>query len=79
MHFSRLKENILSQIANLSAHTSVHSQGQNTIIMFDMDVQEEHMHRDYDMDAMYLANDAEIVRLGVFHNNYSFDGPFSPD
>ena len=38
MHFSRLKENILSQIPDLSAHTSVHSQGQNTIIVFDRDV-----------------------------------------
>ena len=82
-HSSRLKENILSQIPNLSAHTSVHSQGHNIIIMFDRDlaelVQEERMHRDYDMDAMYLAKAAEIVRLGMFHNKYSFDGSFSPD
>ena len=58
VHSSRLKENILSQIPNLSAHTIVHSQGQNIIIMFYRDladlVQEERMHRDYDMDAMYL-------------------------
>ena len=58
VHSSRLKEKILSQIPNLSAQTSVHSQGQNIIIMFDRDVadlvQEERMHRDYDMDAMYL-------------------------
>ena len=53
------KENMLSQIPNLSAHTSVHSQGQKIIIMFDSDVadlvQEERMHRDYDMDAIHLA------------------------
>ena len=83
VHSSRLKEHILSQIPNLSAHTSVHSQGQNIITMFDRDVadlvQEERMHRDYEMDAMYLAKPAEIVRLGMFHNNYSFDGSFSPD
>ena len=58
VHPSRLKEKILSQIPNLSAQPSVHSQGQNIIIMFDRDVadlvQEERMHRDYDMDAMYL-------------------------
>ena len=58
VHSSRIKEQILSQIPNLSAHTSVHSQGQNIIIMFDRDVadlvQEECMHRDYGMDAMYL-------------------------
>ena len=59
VHSSRLKEKkILSQIPNMSAHTSVHTQGQNIIIMFDRDVadlvQEERMHRDYDMDAMYL-------------------------
>ena len=48
VHSSRLKEKILSQIPNLSAHTSVHSQGQNVIIMFDRDVadlvQEERMY-----------------------------------
>ena len=58
VHSSRLKEKILSQIPNLSAHTSVHSRGQNIIIMFDRDVadlvQEERMNRDYDVDAMYL-------------------------
>ena len=58
VHSSRLKETILSRIPNLSAHTSVHSQGQDMIIMFDSDVsdlvQEERMHRDYDMDALYL-------------------------
>ena len=57
VHSSRLKEK-MSQIPNLSAHTSVHSQGQNIIILFDRDVadlvQEERMHRDYDKDAMYL-------------------------
>ena len=83
VHSSRLKEKILSQIPNLSAHTSVHSQGQNVIIMFDRDVadlvQEERMNRDYDMDAMYIAKAAEIVRLGMFRNSYSFDGSFSPD
>ena len=83
VHSSRLKENMLSQIPNLSAHTSVHSQGQNVIIMFDRDVadlvQEERMNRDYDMDAMYSAKAAEIVRLGMFRNSYSFDGSFSPD
>ena len=83
VHSSRLKEKILSQIPNLSAHTSVHSQGQNVIIMFDRDVadlvQEERMNSDYDMDAMYIAKAAEIVRLGMFRNSYSFDGSFSPD
>ena len=38
VHSSRLKENMLSQIPNLSAHTNVYSQGQNIIIMFDRDV-----------------------------------------
>ena len=38
--------------------------------MFDRDVadlvQEERIHWDYDMDAMYIAKAAEIVRLGMF-------------
>ena len=58
VHSSRLKEDILSQIPNLSAHASVHRQCQNIIIMFDMDVadlvQQERVHMDYDIDEMYL-------------------------
>ena len=78
----RLKENILSQIPNLSAHTSVHSQGQNVIIMFDRDVaelvQEERIHRDYDMDAMYIAKAAEIDGWVCFITIIPLMGHFHP-
>ena len=67
VHSSRLKEKILSQIPNLSAHTSVHSQGQNVIIMFDRDVaylvQEERMNRYYDSCIMTdCGNWAKMIK-----------------
>jgi hypothetical protein len=81
VHATRLKDNILSQIPDLCAHTSKHSQGQNVLFMFDTDVadlvQEASLHRDYDMDAIHIAKAAEIVWLDMFCDSYSFNGSFS--
>ncbi|WAR07367.1 LOW QUALITY PROTEIN: hypothetical protein MAR_017325, partial [Mya arenaria] len=78
VHATRLKDKILSQIPDLSAHTSKCSQGQGVIFMFNSDVanlvQEANRHRDYDLDAIHIAKAAEIVRLDMFDNVSLFNG-----
>lgn len=82
VHATRLKDKILSQIPDLSAHTSKCSQGQGVIFMFNSDVanlvQEANRHRDYDLDAIHIAKAAEIVRLDMFDNVSLFNGSFPP-
>ncbi|WAQ98989.1 hypothetical protein MAR_023362 [Mya arenaria] len=82
VHATRLKDKILSQIPDLSAHTSKCGQGQGVIFMFNSDVanlvQEANRHRDYDLDAIHIAKVAEIVRLDMFDNVSLFNGSFPP-
>ena len=80
IHASRLKNKLLSQIPDLSAYTSKHSQGQGIYFMFDYDVaelvQEASLQKDYDMDAIYIARAAEIVRRDMFQKGAGFSGSF---
>ena len=80
VHSTRLKDKILSQIPDISSHTT-RSKGQSIILMFDDDISDlvtqEKQCRDYDMDALYIAKAAEIVRRDMFHNDCIFEGSFT--
>ena len=73
IHTSRLKNRLLSVIADLKAC----SQGRDVILSFDEDISTAIKKAcDHDSDAMHLARAAQVVRKEMFEKKFSFDGSF---
>ncbi len=77
-HSTRLKERILSQFPDLSAHR----EGHDVLLAFDKDLGpalRRACDQDYDDEAICLARAAKIVRRDMFKLKATFTGSFDED
>ncbi|XP_041462085.1 uncharacterized protein LOC121413358 [Lytechinus variegatus] len=76
IHTTRLKERLLSELPELSAH----SHGRDTLLLFEKDVGPALRKAcERDNDAMYLVRAAQVVRREMFDTKFTFDGAFQAD
>lgn len=74
---TRLKDRILQAFPSMSAH----SQGRDILLVLDRTIGEaiKDVNKQDDVDGMYLAKAAKIVRNEILNQPQSFNGTFSPD